>query len=130
MMWFCKTTSSYDVAGFVTTMATMFPVLSLAVSLHACVANAEQTVYVSSGSYDEGNLGKYPVQDFKSVQRIAPRPNVVRQDSRCTKELFTFFSPRGYVEQAKHPQATILDHNEHLIWTSGSDNKQIYNLME
>ncbi|KID96390.1 hypothetical protein MAJ_07667, partial [Metarhizium majus ARSEF 297] len=100
-------------------MATRFPVLNLVVSLHACVANAEQLVYVSSGSYDEGNLGKYPVQDFKSVQLIAPRPNSVRQDSRCTKELFTFLSSRSYVEQAKHPQATILDHNGHLIWTSG-----------
>ncbi|EFY91694.1 hypothetical protein MAC_02284 [Metarhizium acridum CQMa 102] len=128
-MWFCKKTSSCDVAGFATTVATIFPVLNLVISLHACAANAEQPVYVSSGSYDEGNLGKYPVQEFKSIQLIAPRPNIVRQDSRCTKNLLTFFSPRGYAEQAQHAQATILDHNGHLVWTSGWDNKQIYNLM-
>lgn len=117
-----------DSTGMAATAATVLHVLNLLISLYAGVANAEQPVYVSSEAYDLGQLGKYPVQNFKSVELLAPRPNVVRQDSRCSKSM-VFFSPRGYGEQAKHPQATIMDHNGQLVWTSGWDNKQIYNLM-
>ncbi|OAQ57556.1 arylsulfotransferase protein [Pochonia chlamydosporia 170] len=120
---------SYDGAGVAAAVATVLHVLNLLISLYAGAANAEQPVYVASEGYDEGRFGKYPVQEFKSVELIAPRPNIVRQDSRCSRDLMTFLSPRGYVEQATHPQATILDHNGHLIWTSGWDKKQIYNLM-
>lgn len=119
---------SCDSTGMAATAATLLHVLNLLISLYAGVANAEQPVYVSSEAYDLGQFGKYPVQEFKSVELLAPRPNVIRKDSRCSKNM-VFLSPRGYGEQAKHPQATILDHNGQLVWTSGWDNKQIYNLM-
>jgi hypothetical protein len=128
-MRFSTPTLSFDNTGLATA-ATILHVLNLLISLYAGVADAEQQIYLSSEGYDQGHFGVYPVQHFKSVQLSAPRPNIVHQDSRCSKSLMTFLSPRGYGEQAKNPQATILDHDGHLIWTSGWDKKQIYNLMK
>ncbi|KAK2608483.1 hypothetical protein QQS21_002945 [Conoideocrella luteorostrata] len=120
---------SYHDAGLAATAAPALYVLNLLVSLYAGAAKAEQPPFLSSGAYDLGSLGKYPVQQFKSVELTAPRPNLVRQSGRCSKDLLTFLSPRGSADQATHPQATILDHNGQLVWTSGWDHKQIYNLM-
>lgn len=116
-------------SGIVTTSAILVYTFYLLTSLCARGAYAELPVFVSSEAYDNGDLGKYPVQHFESVELVAPRPNLVRQDGQCAENLLTFLTPRGNVEQALHPQATILDHQGHLVWTSGWENKQIYNLM-
>ncbi|QUC15840.1 uncharacterized protein UV8b_00081 [Ustilaginoidea virens] len=128
-MRFSSFTRGHRGSGIGGTAATILGILELLISLHAEEATAEQPAPASSQAYDLGHLGRYPVQHFKSFEHIAPRPNMIRQDDRCSRSLLTFLSPHGSAEQAIQPQATILDHNGRLIWTSGWDKKQIYNLM-
>ncbi|POR37738.1 Uncharacterized protein TPAR_02080 [Tolypocladium paradoxum] len=103
--------------------------LHVVVLLLALQARAELPVFVASEAYDSGDFGRYPVQTFKSSPAIAPRPNLVRQDAACARNLKTFLTPRGYAEPASRAQATILDDDGRLVWTSGWEDKQIYNLM-
>ncbi|KAJ6445423.1 arylsulfotransferase protein [Purpureocillium lavendulum] len=100
-----------------------------ALLLHATLASAEQPVFTDSDDFDNATFGKYPVQTFKSTGIVAPRPNFLLQDSRCEGDLYTFLTPRGYVDAARNPQMTILDQRGHLVWTSKWEGKQIYNLM-
>lgn len=102
--------------------------LPLSLLLAGCVS-AEQPVFTDSAEFDNETFGKYPVQTFKSTPIVAPRPNFLLWDSRCESDLYTFLTPRGYVEAARNAQMTILDQGGHLVWTSGWEGKQIYNLM-
>lgn len=102
----------------------------LLLALRAGSARAELPVFVASEAYDRGDLGRYPVQRFKSSRAIAPRPNLLLQDTACARGLKTFLTPRGYADPASRAaQATILDPDGHLVWTSGWEGKQLYNLM-
>lgn len=102
--------------------------LPLSLLLAGCVS-AEQPVFTDSAEFDNETFGKYPVQTFKSTPIVAPRPNFLLRDSRCESDLYTFLTPRGYVEAARNAQMIILDQGGHLVWTSGWEGKQIYNLM-
>ncbi|OAQ91350.1 arylsulfotransferase protein [Purpureocillium lilacinum] len=102
--------------------------LPLSLLLTGCVS-AEQPVFTDSAEFDNETFGKYPVQTFKSTPIVAPRPNFLLRDNRCESDLYTFLTPRGYVEAARNAQMTILDQGGHLVWTSGWEGKQIYNLM-
>lgn len=85
---------------------------------------ADEEPYHEDDQYDQSVYGLYPVQRFMSTGAVAPRPNLLRTDPRCSN-LYTFMTPRGGVAPA---QATILDHNGHLVWTIGGYN-QVYNLL-
>lgn len=88
---------------------------------------AEEEVFVSDQSYDIGAYGAYPVQMYLSTDLVAPRLNIHASSPECYDDgRYTFFTPRGGATAS--PQATILDHNGHLIWTIGGY-QQIYNLM-
>ncbi|KND87540.1 hypothetical protein TOPH_07789 [Tolypocladium ophioglossoides CBS 100239] len=109
--------------------ATTLHLVFLFIALQASSAHAELPVFVASEAYDNGTFGRYPVQSFKSSGAIAPRPNLLRQHDACAHHLKTFLTPRGYAEPASRAQATILDQHGRLVWTSGWEDKQIYNLM-
>jgi hypothetical protein len=87
--------------------------------------SADESVYVNDVDYDNGILGMYPVQVYKTVGFLSPRINVLRSDPECSDELYTIFAPRGGFPT---PSAMILDSGGHLIWTI-SGYGQIYNLM-
>ncbi|KAM4067117.1 arylsulfotransferase (ASST) domain-containing protein [Hirsutella rhossiliensis] len=104
-------------------------VLHLVLFLDAGFALAELPVFVASSGYDLGNFGNYPIQTFKSSKAIAPRPNLLRQDSSCARSSKIVFAPRALVRAPPSLQATIMDAHGHLVWTSGWDDMYIYNLM-
>lgn len=86
----------------------------------------------SDGSYDFGyernGYGPHPLTVFKSATQLeVPKLDVLQSSKACDSSLYTLLTPRG---GATHePQATILDSNGDLIWTSGWNGQQLYNLM-
>lgn len=92
-------------------------------------AIADLAPFRNNVDYDESRYGKYPVQEFKSTNAQAPRVNLRKEDHRCQNDLYTFFTPRGYVDDARKSQASIFDSNGYLIWTTGWPHSQIYDLM-
>ncbi|KAK6956165.1 hypothetical protein Daesc_001438 [Daldinia eschscholtzii] len=84
------------------------------------------------GSYDFGYernaYGPHPLVVFKSATQLeVPKLDVLQSSKSCESSLYTLLTPRG---GATHePQATILDSNGDLIWTSGWNGQQLYNLM-
>lgn len=90
-------------------------------------SNAEGPPWIGSAKYEDGIFGSYPVQRFESDDVYCPRPNLKVQSDKCANDLLTFFSPRGYVDPARHAQATILDQQGRLVWTAGWGDDQIYN---
>ncbi|KAH7310496.1 ASST-domain-containing protein [Stachybotrys elegans] len=95
----------------------------------ATLTRADEPIFLNSKEYDNGDFGPYPIQHFKATGHRAPRVNLVRQSDRCDHDLYTFFSPRGFANNARLAQSTILDQNGHLVWTtSWGENQQMYNL--
>ncbi|CAM1507523.1 Fc.00g071640.m01.CDS01 [Cosmosporella sp. VM-42] len=90
---------------------------------------ADAPPYVNDRAYDNAKYGGYPTQKYKSSNAIAPRPNIIQHSSACDDGLLTFLSPRGYYDEAKNPRAVILNSHGAVIWSSGWEDKKIYNLM-
>jgi hypothetical protein len=102
--------------------------LSLILSLYFTEA-AETQPYANSSQYTEGVLGSYLLQDFQTVDLLVPQINQIQQDGRCSNDLYTFLTPHLSVNGLSSMQATILDNEGYLIWTTEWNKKSIYNLM-
>lgn len=89
---------------------------------------AEEQPYYNDSAYDDGTYSGYPIHKYKSSNVLAPRVNIIQQSWECDHSLLTFLSPRGYYDEARNPRAVILDSEGGLIWSSGWEDKQIYNL--
>ncbi|KAI1804013.1 ASST-domain-containing protein [Daldinia bambusicola] len=78
--------------------------------------------------YEKSAYGPHPLTVFKSAAQLeVPKLDVLQSSKSCQSSLYTFLTPRG---RATHEaQATILDSNGDLIWTSGWNGQQLYNLM-
>ncbi|KAI1379204.1 ASST-domain-containing protein [Hypoxylon crocopeplum] len=86
----------------------------------------------SSNSYDFGYehdaYGRHPLTVFKSdAQLEVPKLDVLQSNQACESSLYTLMTPRGAA--TREAQATILDSNGDLIWTSSWRGQQLYNLM-
>lgn len=84
------------------------------------------------GSYDFGYehdaYGSHPLTVFKSAAELeVPKLDVLLSSKLCESSLFTLLTPRGGA--TRQPQATILDNNGDLVWTSPWRGQQLYNLM-
>jgi hypothetical protein len=88
---------------------------------------ADEEVYHNDPAFDAAEYGVYPVQRYRSTNLVAPRLNVLQSSPECDSSLYTLFTPRGPL--TSEPQATILDQDGHLIWTTSWQGQQIYNLM-
>ena len=110
-----KTLSLFDVATL--TFFTCFP-----------PTKSDAPPYINNSAYDEGNYGGYPVQKYKSSDALAPHFNIIQHRPDCNDQLFTFLSPRGYYDEARNARAVIVDQEGALVWSSGWEEKQIYNL--
>lgn len=87
-------------------------------SLLAGPALAELPIFTGSKAYDGGDVSKYPMQSFRSSAAVVPRPNLLRRHGDCARDLITLITPRGFAGQATHLQATMLDQDGRLVWTS------------
>lgn len=88
---------------------------------------SDEDVYHNDGHFDAAEYGVYPVQHYLSTDVVSPRLNVLQSSPECDSSLYTLLTPRGPL--TSEPEALILDHAGHLIWTSGWDGQQIYNLL-
>ena len=93
------------------------------------LVSAELPILASNRDYESGKLGLYPLQKFESIDVVAPRPNLVRDDSRCSRNMKTFLSPRIAADPLAEARAAIMDHRGHLVWSSDWENKDIHNVM-
>ncbi|OTA95894.1 hypothetical protein M434DRAFT_28390 [Hypoxylon sp. CO27-5] len=78
--------------------------------------------------YEHNAYGSHPLTVFKSAAELeVPKLDILQYSKACESSLYTLMTPRG---GATHePQATILDSNGDLIWTSSWRGQQLYNLM-
>ncbi|GAM39984.1 hypothetical protein TCE0_034r11978 [Talaromyces pinophilus] len=81
--------------------------------LLACI-NADVETYYQSEKFENGNIGPWPTQHFKSSDIRAPILNFVRYGQACRDGLHTFIAPRG--SDVYTPGPMILDQNGHLVW--------------
>ncbi|ORY62133.1 ASST-domain-containing protein [Pseudomassariella vexata] len=88
---------------------------------------ADVPAYVNDYGYDREAHGIHPVQVYKSTDVVVPHLNLLQRDTACESSLYTLMTPRG--QATREAQATILDHNGHLIWTTRWHDQQLYNLM-
>lgn len=78
--------------------------------------------------YEHNAYGAHPLTVFKSAEELeVPKLDMVQSSRACESSLYTLFTPRGGA--TNEAQATIVDSNGDLIWTSGWHGQQIYNLM-
>lgn len=75
----------------------------------------EEGAFIHDTAYATGKLGTYPISTYLTTDIVAPRVNKLSTDERCTKDLYTFFSPRG--SSVSHAGPYILDDDGYLIWS-------------
>jgi hypothetical protein len=90
-------------------------------------ALAEEAPFFHDYGYDREAYGTHPIQVFRSTGVTAPRFNILKSSTDCDKSLYTFLTPRG--SATSEPLATIYDHAGHLVWVTGWNGQQLYNLL-
>ncbi|KAF8849296.1 hypothetical protein BDZ45DRAFT_697679 [Acephala macrosclerotiorum] len=88
---------------------------------------ADEDVFHNDQAFDAAAYGVYPVQRYRSTDLVSPHVNVLQSSPECDSSLYTLLTPRG--SSTSEPTGVILDHEGHLIWTSGWEGQQIYNLL-
>ncbi|KAI1343523.1 ASST-domain-containing protein [Xylariaceae sp. FL0016] len=100
----------------------------VAAGLFTIRASADSSAYINDKKYDSGSYGNHPSQQFRSAAELeAPVVNILQWDESCASSRYTLLTPRG--GGTRKAQATILDDHGNLVWTTGWENQQIYNLM-
>lgn len=84
------------------------------ISLLMTCVNADVETYYQSEKFENGNIGPWPTQHFRSSDIRAPIPNFVRYGQACRDGLYTFIAPRG--RDVYTPGPMILDQDGHLVW--------------
>jgi hypothetical protein len=93
----------------------------------ARLALGEEASFFHDYGYDREAYGRHPLQVFRSTDTTVPRFNILRSSHTCDNSLYTFLTPRG--SATSEPLATIYDHDGHLVWASGWNGQQLYNLL-
>ncbi|KAH8681850.1 ASST-domain-containing protein [Xylariales sp. PMI_506] len=101
------------------------PLLAVAILLQGALADFEPMV--ESQDFDAGRNGKYPTQTFRSSSIEGPLLNIIAKAPECDDKLYTLLSPRG--SSVHTPAVAILDPDNHLVWSSTWQDRQLYNLM-
>ncbi|KAF2086294.1 hypothetical protein K490DRAFT_66847 [Saccharata proteae CBS 121410] len=96
-------------------------------ALFFSLCRADLIPFIQDESYDLGDFGSYPTQDFRSSPLKAPRVNILQSDPTCTSGSYIFLNPRGH--KVPYPNPMILDEAGNLVWTLDGDlYGQTYNL--
>ncbi|KAE8379758.1 ASST-domain-containing protein [Aspergillus bertholletiae] len=85
---------------------------------------ADQGPYFQSAAYDEGKLGEWPAETYRSSPIVGPALNYLHYSNECKDGLYTFIAPRG--TNVANPGPMIIDQDGHLVWTRHYG--QTYNL--
>ncbi|KAK7543465.1 arylsulfotransferase [Phyllosticta paracitricarpa] len=110
-------------------MFSMFSFVSLSSLLAlSTLGRADLIPFIADKNYDDGVLGSYPMQDFKSTRIRAPWLNIMASSPRCDDDgQYIFLNPRGRAVPEANPM--ILDSAGTLVWTlDGKNHGETYNL--
>ncbi|PKY03783.1 hypothetical protein P168DRAFT_327823 [Aspergillus campestris IBT 28561] len=91
-------------------------------------AYADHAPYDRSPAFENGTLGPWPTEAYRSAPVIGPALNQLQYDPRCRDGRSTLLAPRG--SSVRSPGPMILDQDGHLAWTRnyGLTGKNTYNV--
>jgi len=87
---------------------------------------ADIAPYVNDHAYDRGELGNYPIQEYKTTDLKSPRVNILQARPECKDGSYIFINPRGNAVR-ENGGPMIIDQEGTLIWMS-TDYEQTYNM--
>lgn len=86
---------------------------------HIRSVDADIPPYFKSAEYDEGKLGKWPHQLYRSSNAIGPILNVQQHDPSCDDDgRYFLLGPFG--DDVSLPGPVILNHQGSLVWNDPS----------
>ncbi|RAH60609.1 arylsulfotransferase [Aspergillus piperis CBS 112811] len=100
--------------------------VALAAFLFLASALADVGPYFDSELYEQGRLGSWPIETYRSTSTVGAAVNFLQYGPQCRDDKYYFISPRGY--SVHKPGPMILDHKGRLIWTKPYGNTYNFNV--
>lgn len=82
----------------------------------ATLASADFGPRNQSTDHDNGLLGTFPTETYRSSPLIGPSLSYIQDSLLCHDGLYTLLAPRG--SEVRTPGPMIIDSDGHLVWTS------------
>ncbi|KXJ95031.1 ASST-domain-containing protein [Microdochium bolleyi] len=101
-------------------------VASTGVTSAAVVSPPRSHAFYNDFGYEKLAYGMHPFQAHRTLSTDVPKFNILQSSPQCSTNLYTFLAPRG--KEVQVPQATIFDSEGRLVWTSGYERQQLYDL--
>ncbi|GIK00767.1 hypothetical protein Aspvir_004796 [Aspergillus viridinutans] len=76
---------------------------------------ADRGPYSQSSRFEDGELGQWPTETYRSSALMGPILNYVESNPRCKDGKYTLIAPRGTA--VRNPGPMIIDQDGHLVWT-------------
>ena len=91
-------------------------------ALLARLALASRHHYQNNNNYEDGHLGEYPVETYKTTTYLGPKQDyfAYQAEGSCFRDddLYTLLTPRG--AGVPYPGPAVLDSQGSLLWTESS----------
>lgn len=89
--------------------------VALAAFLFLASALADVGPYFDSERYEQGGMGPWPIETYRSTSTVGAVVNFLQYGPQCKDDQYYFISPRGY--SVHKPGPMILDQKGRLVWT-------------
>ncbi|OJJ75816.1 hypothetical protein ASPBRDRAFT_116928 [Aspergillus brasiliensis CBS 101740] len=89
--------------------------VALAAFLFLTSALADVGPYFDSELYEQGRMGPWPIETYRSTSTVGAAVNFLQYGPQCKDDQYYFISPRGY--SVHKPGPMILDQKGRLVWT-------------
>jgi hypothetical protein len=76
---------------------------------------ADRGPYFQSSRFENGDLGQWPTETYRSSALMGPILNYVESNPQCKDGQYTLIAPRGMA--VRNPGPMIIDQDGHLVWT-------------
>ena len=90
--------------------------------LSSQLAFASKHHYQNNQNYEDGHLGEYPVETYKTTTYLGPKQDyfAYQAEGSCLRDddLYTLLTPRG--TSVPYPGPVVLDSQGSLLWTEAS----------
>ena len=102
--------------------------LFVIITISTDLVSAGRHHFQSNNHYEDGHLGEFPVETYKTATYLGPKQNVFsyQTDHSCAQDdLYTLITPRG--SHVPYPGPMVLDSQGSLVWTD-TQYREPYNL--
>ncbi|EDP51097.1 conserved hypothetical protein [Aspergillus fumigatus A1163] len=89
--------------------------LWFAVATAFTLVQADRGPYFQSSRFEDGDLGQWPTETYRSSALMGPILNYVESNPQCKDGQYTLIAPRGMA--VRNPGPMIIDQDGHLVWT-------------